>query len=269
MNSVAAQALNVALGIAKRAKPPHFTDIALIEQAAFTKAVEKAKYKLLRKEGDTRPVKTRPLTPVETGEAQWFYLVCRAKCAMQPAAKPATAQSTSASGTEIKLSSVICQHMNGVIPAVETEQRKQYDDEFKDKTGDYPSPEEECSIEQLVALAHMLKQDRAPYAEFAIWGPHFNRIQRKLKFTAHITTPEGKHQKVEISGPEKLDRWLECWTTYECATISIQAFKPTTLNRYRRFIEGEAKEYPAHWYLVVRPKTAGAGNSSNCTAAST
>ena len=45
--------------------------------------------------------------------------------------------------------------------------------------------------------------------------------------------------------------WKECYAAYECATISVKAFRPATLRRYLTFIEELAARYPQHWRLIV------------------
>ena len=60
-----------------------------------------------------------------------------------------------------------------------------------------------------------------------MFGPHFGRTQRRLKFTDKVMDSEGKLRKVELPGPRDLEQWNQCSAAYECATISVRAFKTT------------------------------------------
>ena len=71
-----------------------------------------------------------------------------------------------------------------------------------------------------------------------MFGPHFGRTQRRLKFTDKVIDSEGKLREVELPGPRDLEQWNQCSVAYECATISVRAFK-TTCERQGKESEGQ------------------------------
>ena len=70
-----------------------------------------------------------------------------------------------------------------------------------------PHPEMEPTIEQLSAIAGILKNGGVPYADFAIWGPFGNRLRRKLVFEGYALGPNGEVHMKELKGPSSYDEW--------------------------------------------------------------
>ena len=131
----------------KLGEPSGLRDVALLTDKRFRKLMSSVRV------GD----RAARLSPTQAANAFWAFLVCRKLCGVKLpviAGGPPPAES-STSTNRIKLSSVLNQQSEESI-APPTDDRTKFDNEFFNITGDFPSPEEECSIEQLTALEHML-----------------------------------------------------------------------------------------------------------------
>ena len=62
-------------------------------------------------------------------------------------------------------------------------------------TGERPSPDTEPSAEQLSCLRVILDSCSVPYVDFAIFGPHATRMQRKMKFVLLLMKKKESVQK--------------------------------------------------------------------------
>ena len=54
-----------------------------------------------------------------------------------------------------------------------------------------PPPDISATIEQVTALEYTIAANRAPYADFAIFGPHGVRGQRKMQLTGLVMHADG------------------------------------------------------------------------------
>ena len=165
--------------------PSDFKDVAMIQEKKYAKAVIKTWICEPDTEGPAgaEPV-YRKTTLVARAQAEWAHLVCCAKCGRSTQPSVRSAESGGPSLQSIKLGTVIRQNSEEAIPGVSATFRDAYDEEFHRITGAYPNEKEECSKEQIAAMAHMVKENRAPYAEFAIFGPHYGA---KSRFRARRT----------------------------------------------------------------------------------
>ena len=49
--------------------------------------------------------------------------------------------------------------------------------------GERPRKDAEPTTEQLAAICHLLDNGLPPFADFAVFGPHGHRLERKLKLS--------------------------------------------------------------------------------------
>ena len=100
----------------------------------------------------------------------------------QAATNAAIAAPTSSSGKrKIKMATVINQADDNEVDVLDGAKLSTMHGQYKRKVGAFPPPDEELSVEQVTTLHDLFQLGRPPYTDFAIWGPHHHRIQKKLK----------------------------------------------------------------------------------------
>ena len=82
-----------------------------------------------------------------------------------------------------------------------------------------PGPEAECTEAQLSCLKFLLDIEQAPTVDFALWGPHGMRLERKLRLTGAVFDADGTIRTIEIAGPPNLAAWTLSWEVYSTAAI--------------------------------------------------
>ena len=94
-------------------------------------------------------------------------------------------------GQKRKFSSVIDQALDAEFDSWEEAQTRNLLGGFDQMNGGLPARAEEPSGDQLKALSEILAADRAPYTDFAIWGPYGRRQAKLLKFVQSRLTGRG------------------------------------------------------------------------------
>ena len=74
---------------------------------------------------------------------------------------------------------------------------------------DKPPEEEEPTLEQLLAVSYLIKSGVYPYVDFGVFGPHGQRMMKKIKLQCHVWNNDNPPQlvKVEIKGPATHSIW--------------------------------------------------------------
>ena len=98
--------------------------------------------------------------------------------------------------------------------------------------GEEPPPDHEPTVDQLSVLYEMAKAARSIYADFAIFGPHANRLQRKMKLQGVTFTADGSLRPFEITGPPSFEIWEASWQVYEAAMVMLDCIGLGTLRMY-------------------------------------
>ena len=98
----------------------------------------------------------------------------------------------------VKLGQVIIQSFDQEIPLLGEEQLSIYRKRYIDICGDEPLAAIEASDSQLTAPAFVVNNGLAPYTDFAVWGPHALRAERKMRFAQHFQDVTGKWRAVEF-----------------------------------------------------------------------
>ena len=123
-------------------------------------------------------------------------------------------------------------------------------------SGSRPSPDVEASEAQLSCLKHLVDSGQVPVVDFAVWGPHGNRIERKLRLTGAVFAPDGSLRNIEIAGPPTIDVWLSAWEVFSTACIMLDVFDLGTLLSYKDHILRLHSRYgPQVWLLLYQADT--------------
>ena len=113
-------------------------------------------------------------------------------------------------GVKVKLSQVIDQAMDAEFESLQEAEVRELFSVFDTSYGGRPLPYEEPSGDQIKALQEVLSADRAPYADFAVWGPYGRRQAKLLKYQAMIWVG-GTLQSRQLTGPHNFSAWRRCW----------------------------------------------------------
>ena len=75
-------------------------------------------------------------------------------------------------------------------------------------SGSRPSSDAECTEAQLSCLKFLVDAGQAPSVDFALWGPHGQRLERKLRLSGAVFDKDGTIRMVETAGPPTLAAWM-------------------------------------------------------------
>jgi len=122
--------------------------------------------------------------------------------------------------------------------------------------GSRPPPDADVTSEQITGLAHVLEAGSVPYCDFAIWGPHGHRRERKLRLTGSVFNSDGSFRTVELVGPPTLDVWMDSYQVMITAFIMLDALDLGVLHAYRDHIQRLHARYgPDTWLLLYQADT--------------
>ena len=122
--------------------------------------------------------------------------------------------------------------------------------------GKRPKPDQEATIAQLSGLHYLLVSGQVPTVDFAVWGPHGNRIERKLRLSGSVFAPDGSLRTIEISGPPTIGIWLASWEVFATASVLLNIFDLGALLDYREHILRMHTRYgPQVWLLLYQTDT--------------
>eukprot|EP00971_Amphidinium_carterae_P299578 5952098-Amphidinium_carterae.1 len=108
----------------------------------------------------------------------------------------------------------------------------------------------EPSGEQLSAFKTLLDDDRAPYCDFAIWGPFGRRQGKLLCFQAQVFVYGELHTKM-MAGPNTFEAWRPCWRVLRIAMILLQTSLPGPLDEYEERIRKLLQDFLDSWGLIA------------------
>ena len=122
----------------------------------------------------------------------------------------------------MKLATVIDQAKDGEIAYMAADAWKVCTDRYHVKMGGPPPQGEEVTKEQLTALNSLYQGSGPPYADFAIFGPYGNRIQRQVKLSGLALGPKGTLVPMVLTGPASFDDWKESYLCFRTGSIVFQ-----------------------------------------------
>ena len=169
-------------------------------------------------------------------------------------AMPLEAGPSSASSlTRFKFNTVINQASEVELTVLEGDAIKVAYVNYKAIFGTFPPPGEELTTEQLTAVKTILDADVVPYVDFAIWGPHGNRVRRKLKLHGVTFSSDGTLIPTEVAGPPSFDQWSAAYTCLRTALVSWKAVELGRVDQYARLIARYVSRYgQSSWYQIYQ-----------------
>ena len=88
-------------------------------------------------------------------------------------------------------------------------------------------------------MIQTLNEDRAPYTDFAVWGPYGRRQTKHMKFTAQVWVG-GELVTRQLTGPANFEAWRAPWRVFRAAMILLGACLPGPLDEYEENIRALA-----------------------------
>jgi len=117
-------------------------------------------------------------------------------------------------------------------------------------TGGAPSDDNRPTSEQLSALGARIAAGRAPFVDFAVWGPFGRRAAKLLKYSAQVFV-EGQLQTRMMKGPASFESWRSSWKVFRAAMLMHHAAKPSALDGYEEGIRQLAVLFPGGWGTIA------------------
>ena len=125
---------------------------------------------------------------------------------------------------------------------------------YIDAAGCDPCEEHTPTGEQLAGLRMVLKANRAPYVDFAVWGPFGSRLSRFRKTDASVFV--GNTLVTErVNGPVGFEAWAASWDLFAMAMVSLGAARIGTLAKYRAGIVQLTRLFPRMWSVLHTSET--------------
>ena len=122
---------------------------------------------------------------------------------------------------------------------------------YQTRRGALPHADADVTDAQLSAMKQVLDAGRPPAADFAIFGPHGNRLVRKLHFTAQFVDGEGRLTKRELPGPPDYAAWYNCYKCYRTSLIMLNVSEPEFIDNYADHIKELDALYQGRlWFLI-------------------
>ena len=179
--------------------------LAYVRDVDFNEAVESVK------------LQDQPLSSLQKGQVVYFVKVLRQTVdkgfvpalAALPASQPSVVPLPT-DGEKRKMSEVLDQiddsTYSPLAPALVAQMREFH----RSVTGGDPPDHERPSSEQLAALSHRMNAGKAPYADFAVFGPYGRRQTKLLRFTAQVFV-HGELVTRQLRGPGSYQGWRASW----------------------------------------------------------
>ena len=128
-----------------------------------------------------------------------------------------------------------------------------YRDNYMKVMGVSPPLNQRPTDEQLSALLALLATGRAPFADFAVFGP-FDEVEARLRKYSDQVFVDGKLQTRLLHGPSTFAAWQGCWGVFKSAMIMLGAASLGTLNQYEEGLRQLTIVYQ-EWSCIARAET--------------
>lgn len=151
---------------------------------------------------------------------------------------------------KIKLSTIADQVNDQEVEVLDNKTVDELYANYVDRFGSLPPDGEEATVEQLTAISVLLASNAPPYVDFAVFGPHGYRLQRKLKLAGYQICPGGEIRHVELAGPPTFAMWQRCYRVLRTALVSHNAVSPAKLDAYHdHHLQYHERYGPRVWHI--------------------
>ena len=240
--------------------PTLIRDIAYVAKDAREQVV--GNLKGLGPARDGAPRAERDLTHVERGRLAMVRRVCflrlganpvgsNAPGTPTPAAAPPAGVGSPIGARKIKLSALVDQTLDAEVTALPNGELQKMFEDYKTVYGDLPSTETEPTADQVAAVKQLLVSGSSPYIDFGVFGPHGQRILRKLTFRTYTLNSQGEWAKRELPGPPDFETWFSVYRCMRTTFLLLKAASAERLDSYCEFIRSMHNRFGAQCWDII------------------
>ena len=124
-------------------------------------------------------------------------------------------------------------------------------EDYKATYGDLPSTETEPTADQVAAVKQLLVSGSSPYIDFGVFGPHGQRILRKLTFMTYTLNSQGEWAKRELPGPPDFETWFSVYRCMRTTFLLLKAASAERLDSYCEFIRSLHNRFGAQCWDII------------------
>ncbi len=153
----------------------------------------------------------------------------------------------------VKMSSVIDQTMDQEVQSKTPGEVANLNDKYIQKLGDEPPHRFDPTADQIACVEALNGADLNPAAvDCAVFGPHGQSIQRKLKFKPWILVGSEFVQQ-ETFGPPTFRIWKACMKVLKIIAVMLNLIEPQRVDDYIDFVEELDHLYgPDAWGIIYQ-----------------
>ena len=152
----------------------------------------------------------------------------------------------------VKLDQVALQGSEAKVKLVSLERMREGRRRYRKREGSYPTKVESPTREQVSAFLAILEETDSIYLDFAVFGPHGDRLIKQRRFDALIQAADGTFKKVELLGPATYREWLLIYRVFRTLCIMYDVIVPAFLDRYAAWIQQLNDENPECWGIIYQ-----------------
>ena len=204
-----------------------------------------------------------PLNPILRAQAMRLFHQARTQGAaaglpvpgvILPAKPEAVQKATpTVETTLLKQSTYLNQGSEATFPLLNPGDLQKYRDNYSKVMGVEPPLNQRPTDEQLSALLALLSTGRAPFADFAVFGP-FDETQARLRKYSDQVFVDGCLQTRLLQGPSTFVAWQGCWWVFKSAMIMLDAASLGALNQYEEGLRQLSTMY-REWACIARAES--------------
>lgn len=212
---------------------------------------------------NTVTLNEQPLNPIMKAQAMRLFHQARTQGAAAglpvpgvitpPRPQEQTAEAPKVEATVLKQSAYLNQGSEATFPLLNPGDLQKYRDNYAKIMGVEPPLSQRPTDEQLSALLALLGTGRAPFADFAVFGP-FDEIQARLRKYTDQVFVDGRLQTRMLHGPSTFAAWQGCWGVFKAAMIMLDAASQGALNQYEEGLRQLTTMYGS-WACISRSET--------------
>ena len=114
-----------------------------------------------------------------------------------------------------------------------------------------PHPDEEPTVDQLSGIKALVDTGSPPYADFAIFGPHANRLKKKIAMAGYVMARDGTFHMTELKGPSNIAEWKDSFGIFKTCCIMLNVMSPAALDNYSDHITRLNVKYGESVWLIL------------------
>ena len=154
--------------------------------------------------------------------------------------------------TAVKLSEVVLQGCDIKVPMIDLKAMREANARFVKKEGAKPLKEEKPTREQATGFLAPLKVRESIFLDFAVFGPHGDRLLKQRRFDALVHGPDGILREIETFGQSFYREWEAIYRVFRTLCIGHDVIDNAWLDRYNQKMRVYNDENPEGWGIIYQ-----------------